>query len=96
LKIFCIFAVKKLIVIMLTATNLIDAYQHMPVVEQKKFNEQFMSIATPKPTDIIGYEMSGMPITRSELTQHIQEALRQVEAGDFLTSEELEQEIRTW
>lgn len=46
--------------------------------------------------DIVGYELDGTPITQEELKQRVRAASERAEAGDYITQEDLEKEIKGW
>ena len=45
---------------------------------------------------IVGYEADGTPITASTLEQQADEAVTQIERGEYTTLEELEKESEQW
>jgi hypothetical protein len=70
----------------LTANSLYDVYPTLPVIRKANFS---------KP-EVVGYEINGTPITQSLLEQQLQEAILQVENGNFITDEDLDTEIQLW
>lgn len=45
---------------------------------------------------VVGYEADGTPITASTLEQQADEAVTQIERGEYTTLEELEKESEQW
>jgi hypothetical protein len=45
---------------------------------------------------IVGYEIDGTPITASLLESQAELAMEQVEQGEYITLEQLEQELELW
>ena len=45
---------------------------------------------------VVGYEIDGTPITISTLERQADEAVAQVERGEYITLEELEKESEEW
>lgn len=47
--------------------------------------------------DLVGYRTdTHEPVYKNELAAELDAAVAQVEAGDFITLEELEEEVKTW
>jgi len=46
--------------------------------------------------EIIGYTVSGEPLTKEAYNKRLEEAERQIEAGNYLTQEEVEKEAENW
>jgi hypothetical protein len=45
---------------------------------------------------IVGYYASGKPIKKQQLLADLIEAEQQIERGEFMTIEELEEDSKTW
>ena len=45
---------------------------------------------------IVGYTVNGEPLTKAQYNARLEKAERQIEAGEYLTQEELEKEIKNW
>lgn len=45
---------------------------------------------------VVGYEVDGTPITKEALIKEAREASARVEAGDYITQEDLEKEVENW
>jgi len=45
---------------------------------------------------IVGYNPNGSPITQQELRNRVKAASKRVKSGDFLTQEEVENEVENW
>ncbi len=54
-----------------------------------------MSKEYEKPT-VIGYSVDGSPITQLDLKKRVKAASRRVKAGNYLTQEEIDQEVKSW
>lgn len=46
--------------------------------------------------DIVAYSIDGKPLTFDQYRQELEEAEKEIEKGEFLTSSELEKEIDSW
>jgi len=44
----------------------------------------------------IGYTTDGQPLTRQQYNERLLFAEKQIESGDYLTQEDLEEEIKNW
>ena len=47
-------------------------------------------------SEIAGYNVDGSPITQKDLKDRVKEASKRVKAGQYITQEEVEKEIRNW
>ena len=45
---------------------------------------------------IVGYTTQGEPLTKQQYNERLLLAERQIEAGDYITQEDLEKEIENW
>ena len=45
---------------------------------------------------IVGYTSSGKPITDKDLKKRVKEAENRMDAGEYITQEELEKEMENW
>ena len=46
--------------------------------------------------DIVAYSIDGKPLTFDQYRKELEEAEKEIEKGEFLTSSELEKEIDSW
>ena len=46
--------------------------------------------------DIVAYSLDGKPLTFDQYRKELEEAEKEIEKGEFLTSSELEKEIDSW
>ena len=49
-----------------------------------------------KESDVAGYNVDGSPITKESLKRRANAASLRVKSGDFLTQDEVEEEIKNW
>ena len=49
-----------------------------------------------KISDVIGYHPDGTPILKDDLKKRVKAASIRVKSGDYLTQEEIEEEIENW
>ncbi len=45
---------------------------------------------------IVGYNPDGTPITKGDLKKRVKAASTRVKSGDYITQEEMEEEIKNW
>ncbi len=45
---------------------------------------------------VVGYEITGAPITRKQLIKRIEEAEQRIDNGEYVTQEDLERESENW
>lgn len=45
---------------------------------------------------IVGYTTDGQPLTKSQYNERLLIAEKQIESGDFISQEDLENEIENW
>lgn len=45
---------------------------------------------------IVGYTTDGQPLTKNQYNERLLVAEKQIEAGDYITQEDLEKEIENW
>jgi len=45
---------------------------------------------------VVGYQVDGTPITKEALKKRVREASARVKAGNYITQEDLEKEIKGW
>lgn len=49
-----------------------------------------------KPSEIVGFNTDGSPITENELKTRVKAASKRVKAGDYVSGEDIEKEIENW
>ncbi|MDA3880919.1 MAG: hypothetical protein PF436_11065 [Prolixibacteraceae bacterium] len=49
-----------------------------------------------KGSDIVGYKVDGSPISKNALSKRVLAASKRVKSGDFISEEEVEQEVQNW
>ena len=45
---------------------------------------------------VVGYEVDGTPITKEALKNRVREASARVKAGNYITQDDMEKEIKGW
>lgn len=63
---------------------------------QKLRQELFTNKKTPKEDEIVGYSSTGEPISKKEMEKKLIESIKQIEKGEFIDLEDLEQESKNW
>lgn len=58
--------------------------------------EQIKGLLKQKNNPVVGYEITGAPITRKQLIKRIEEAERRIDNGEYVTQEDLEKESENW
>jgi hypothetical protein len=58
--------------------------------------EQIKELLMQKSNPVVGYEITGVPITRKQLIQRIEEAEQRIDNGQHTTQEDLEKESENW
>ena len=73
-------------------------HSHLHLTNEDFINEvyQKMRSSLEKGNPVVGYGASGEPIKKSQFIADIKEAEAQIERGEYLTIEELEQESGQW
>ncbi len=73
-------------------------YSHLHKVDENLIDEMFIKISkTIGDEDIIvGYEASGVAITKSNLAKELQEADDEIDRGDCIALENLKKESEKW
>jgi hypothetical protein len=71
---------------------------HLHQADEKLISEvyQKMLLHFGVEEPIVGYDAAGNPITKSQFIADIKKAEEQIERGDYITLEELENESETW
>ncbi|HYF67528.1 MAG TPA: hypothetical protein VD884_05295 [Ohtaekwangia sp.] len=58
--------------------------------------EQIKQLLKEKNNPVVGYEINGNPITRTQLIKRIEEAETRVDNGEYVTQQDLEKESENW
>ena len=59
-------------------------------------NSVFESYYQEENDEILGYDAQGNPITKSQFIERINQAEKDIEAGNFTTHEDLLEEMKKW
>ena len=62
----------------------------MKLIEKIKF------LLSNKGNPILGFDVTGQSITRSQLLKQIKEAEARIDGGEFITHEDLEKQAENW
>lgn len=57
---------------------------------------QIRELLMRKNDPVVGYEITGAPITRKQLIKRIEEAEQRIDNGEYVTQEDLERESENW
>lgn len=49
-----------------------------------------------KESDVVGYRVDGSPIRKDAFSKRVIAASKRVKSGDFISEEEVEQEVQNW
>ncbi len=49
-----------------------------------------------KKTAIVGYNVDGTPISQDDLKNRVKAASKRVKSGDYISQEEMEEEVKDW
>ena len=58
--------------------------------------EQIKELLRKKNNPVVGYEITGAPITRKQLIKRIEEAEKRIDNGEYVTQEDMEKESENW
>ena len=58
--------------------------------------EQVKQLLKQKDNPVVGFEIGGLPITRKQLVQRIEEAESRMDNNDFVSQQYLEKESESW
>lgn len=70
--------------------------KHLAKVQDAAIITQIKELLGISDDPIVGYEINGNPITKSELNQSLKEARKRYKAGKYTTQKDLEKEINDW
>lgn len=65
-------------------------------IQDIRIIEQIKELLKQKNNPVVGYEISGDPITRRQLVKRIEEAEKRIDNGEYITQEDLEKESENW
>lgn len=57
---------------------------------------QLKKILGKENESVVGYRVTGEPITRKQLMKKVEDAERRIEAGQFTSQQDLEREAESW
>lgn len=77
-------------------TEKLSLIENLTKVEDAAVLLQIRHILGLTDDPIVGYEIDGKPITKSELNQSLKEAKKRFKAGRYTTQEGVEKEIKNW
>ncbi|MFV0238206.1 MAG: hypothetical protein ACK5HU_06730 [Flavobacteriales bacterium] len=78
------------------ATKL-EIMQYLLNSNKKSVLAKFKSIIEKEQAkEIVAYTVDGNPLTLVEYQKELEQAEKEIESGDYFTTEELEKEISTW
>ena len=58
--------------------------------------EQIKELLKQKNNPVVGYEITGAPITRKQLIKRIEEAEKRIDNGEYVTQDDIEKESGNW
>lgn len=70
--------------------------EHLAKVQDVAIITQIKEVLGISDDPIVGYEINGTPITKSELNQSLKEVRKRYRAGKYTTQKDLEKEIDDW
>jgi len=65
-------------------------------IDDIKLIEKIKALLTNKSNPILGYEINGELITRSQLVKQIEEAEVRIDGGEYISQENLEKQSENW
>ena len=73
-------------------------HSHLHQIDEEFINEVYQKMQAKIENDnpVVGYSAFGAPITKKHLLADLKEAESEIERGDFVTIEELEEEAKNW
>lgn len=73
-------------------------HSHLHQIDESVVNEVFEKLYAiiENKDPILGYETSGNPITKSVLLTRLKKAKESIDAGDYITHEDLKKEAESW
>lgn len=79
-------------------TELYTYINQLTVLQKKSVLTLIKSFIQTKTTEstIVGYALSQKPITAKDLKKRVKDAESRIDAGKFITQEELEKDMENW
>lgn len=75
----------------------LEIMQYLLNSNKKSVLAKFKSIIEKEQAkEIVAYTVDGNPLTLVEYQKELEQAEKEIESGDYFTTEELEKEISTW
>lgn len=73
-------------------------HSHLHLMDEKSVNEMYQKMYTElkENNPVIGYRASGEPIEKMQLIADLIEAEKQIERGEYMTLEELDEDSKSW
>ncbi len=79
----------------INANTMYRAYLRMPKAEREKFNS-LIQPAVGGETDIVSYSIGGEPVSRLQYCNQINEALEQIERGEYIDHSDFLKELENF
>lgn len=70
--------------------------EQLAKVQDVNVIQQLKKILEQENESVIGYRVTGEPITQKQLVKKVQEAERRIETGHFTSQQDLEREAESW
>ena len=73
-------------------------HSHLHLIDEKIISEMYQKMYSEleENNPIVGYRSSGEPITKRQLLADLIEAEKQIDRGECMTLEELEEDSKKW
>lgn len=65
-------------------------------IQDIRIIEQIKLLLKQQNNPVVGYEISGEPITRKQLIRRIEQAEKRIDKGQYIAQEDLEKESDNW
>ncbi|HMQ00392.1 MAG TPA: hypothetical protein PKC24_11475 [Cyclobacteriaceae bacterium] len=70
--------------------------EQLAKIQDIQIINQIKELLKQKNNPVVGYEITGQPITRKQLIQRIEDAEQRIDKGEYTTQEDLELESENW
>ncbi|MEQ9263157.1 MAG: hypothetical protein RLP14_08355 [Owenweeksia sp.] len=74
----------------------IERFMKLTSLKKIKQLEEVLRDEVDDEEEIVAYAVTGEPLTRKQYLDDLKEAEAEIERGEFITHEELKEEVRTW
>jgi hypothetical protein len=73
-------------------------HSHLHLIDEKIINEVYRKIHSEleENNPVVGYNTSGEPIKKQQLLADLLDAEKQIEKGEYMTLDELDEDSKTW